>query len=163
MRKISLGILLFVALGNLGWAQAGPAKSPGVKEIQNEILKLEQSKVRALLQGGTVAANWFRRYFADNIDYTSGSGRFFTKAQTVDEFQNGDRKLVSVHHDDYRVNVYNDDTAVLTYRGNDVMLRKGKTLRGVNRTTDVYVKFPDGVWRIVVHHVTACSKALAGC
>ncbi|MGH9357500.1 MAG: YybH family protein, partial [Terriglobia bacterium] len=157
MQRLLLYSLFVLSLAGFAMGQentGGKATSAQVKEIQNKIIKMERSKVAALLKGGPFAADWFRRYYADNVDYTSGNGSYFTKAQTVDEFQTWARKLRSVHHGDYRVHVYNGDTAVLMYQGNDVMMRNGKALSGVVRTTDVYVKFPDGVWRIVVHHVT---------
>lgn len=161
MRRLLLYSLFVLSLAGLAKGQestGGGVTSTQEKEIQNEILKMERSKVYVLRKGGSVAANWFKRYYADDVDYTGGNGTYFTKAQTVDEFASGERKLRSVHHDDYRVHVYNNDTAVLMYRGNDVMVRKGKILSGVNRTTDVYVKFPDGVWRIVVHQVSPVPK-----
>lgn len=125
------------------------------KEVEKVILDLERSKVEALRAGGEVAAEWFRRYYVDDVVYTSGNGAFYTKSQTVDEFRTGFRKLHFVEHDDYRVRVYGN-TAVLTYRGNDIMERAGKipSAKQLVRTTDVYVKQDDGVWRIAVHHVT---------
>jgi len=124
------------------------------KEVEQEILDLEHGKVEALRASGEVAAKWFERHFADDIAYTTGTGGFSTKVQTVNEFRSGARKLHFVEHDDYRVRVYGN-TAVLTYRGNDIMERNGKVgNKSLVRTTDVYVKQDDGVWRIVVHHVT---------
>ncbi len=124
------------------------------KGVEQEILDLEKGKVEALRAGGEVAAKWFERHFAEDIAYTTGNGGFSTKAQTVDEFRSWARKLHFVEHDDYRVRAYGN-TAVLTYRGNDIMERNGKVgNKSLVRTTDVYVKQDDGVWRIVVHHVT---------
>lgn len=162
LQALMLASLLSLA-SSTAHATANRGSSPNSapanqKSIQGQILKMERSKVGALLKGGPVAADWFRHYFANTVDYTSGNGSTFTKAQTVREFQDWDRKLRSVHHGDYHVQVYNGNTAVLTYRGNDTMIRNGEKLGGPVRATDVYVRFPDGVWRIVVHHVTPVRK-----
>ena len=122
--------------------------------VEKEIIDLEHEKVEAMRQGGAVAADWFVRHYAEDIDYISGNGASFTKAQTVDEFRSGDRKLRRLNHEQIRVRVYGNNTAVLTYRGDDIMERNGKITSGVVRTTDVYVRQEDGVWRIAVHHVT---------
>ena len=155
MHRIVLTVLLVVATSGLVQAQGNMGKrSDQDEETKKQILALEQEKVQALEKSGSFAAEWFERHFADDIDYVSGNGASFTKAQTVEEFRSGMRKLRLVHHDDFHVNVYGK-TAVLSYRGNDIMERNGKVgKRELVRTTDVYVKQDDGVWRIAVHHVT---------
>ena len=135
--------------------KVGPVETD-IKGIEKLILDLEQGKVEALRAGGEIAAEWFRRYYTDDVVYTSGNGAFYTKSQTVEEFATGFRKLHLVQHDDYRVRVYGN-AAVLTYRGNDIMERPPGRVPSkpqLVRTTDVYVKEADGVWRIAVHHVT---------
>ena len=155
MRRLLLSILCAVSL--LGLAATPAACARGADrddQVKDEILKMERSKVEALKAGGEVARKWFQDYYTDDIDYISGNGHVFTKADTVNEFRTGVRNLRLVIHDDYRVRVYGN-TAILTYRGNDIMDRNGKPGRQeLVRTTDVYVKQPDGVWRIAVHHVT---------
>jgi ketosteroid isomerase-like protein len=124
------------------------------KEVETVILDLELSKVEALRVGGEIAAKWFERYFTDDVVYISGNGTLYTKAQTVDEFRSGFRKVHLVKHDDYHVYVYGG-TAVLTYRGSSMgHNNKIPSNPQIVRSTDVYVKQGDGVWRIVVHHVT---------
>ena len=155
MHRLFLSILCAVSLLGLAAAPAQSGKGADTGEqVKDEILRMERSKVEALKAGGEVAARWFERYYTDDIDYVSGNGHIFTKADTVNEFRSGARKLRLVIHDDYRVRVYGN-TAVLTYRGNDIMDRNGKPgTQELVRTTDVYVKQADGVWRIAVHHVT---------
>lgn len=156
MRRVSIAVLVAVSSLSLASAQeSSKAKSAHDEVTKKEILKLEHEKVRALETGGSFAADWFQLHYADDIDYPRADGTFFTKAQTVDEFRTGARKLHSVQHDDYRVQVYGDRTAVLSYRGNDIMERNGKVgNRELVRTTDVYFRQDDGIWRIVVHHVS---------
>jgi ketosteroid isomerase-like protein len=155
IQRVFLTVLFVVAMSGLVHAQGTTGKKSDYnEETKKQILALEQEKVQALERSGSFGADWFERHYADDIDYVSGNGASFTKAQTVDEFRSGARKLHLVHHDDFHVNVYGN-TAVLSYRGNDVMERNGKVgNRELVRTTDVYVKQDDGVWRIVVHHVT---------
>jgi ketosteroid isomerase-like protein len=155
MYRIILTILFVVATSGLVHAQGNIGKhSDHDEETKKQILALEQEKVQALERSGPFAAEWFELHFADDIDYVNGNGVSFTKAQTVEEFRSGARKLRLVHHDDFHVNVYGK-TAVLSYRGNDIMERNGKVgNRELVRTTDVYVQQDDGAWRIAVHHVT---------
>ena len=155
MHRIVLTVLFVVSMSGLVHAQGNMAKlSAHDEDTKKQILALEQEKIRALETSGSFAAEWFELHFADDIDYVNGNGVSFTKAQTVEEFRSGARKLRLVHHDDFHVNVYGK-TAVLSYRGNDIMERNGKVgNRELVRTTDVYVQQEDGVWRIAVHHVT---------
>jgi hypothetical protein len=146
MRTSILSILLTVSLAGFGKAQTD-------EEVKETILKLEHEKVQALEKGGSIAADWFDRFYADDLVCVgSGFGGVCTKAQVVAEHRSGERKLRSVHHDGYRVHVYGN-TAVLTFRGDNIMERNGQILTGLLQTTDVYVK-QDGQWRIVAHLVT---------
>ena len=159
MRRMCLPMLCAVSLLGFLAPPASGAKAPDSDEqIKEEILKMEKSKVEALKAGGEVAAKWFEDYYTDDIDYVGGTGRVYTKTDTVNEFRSGERKLRLVVHDDYKVRVYGN-TAVLTYRGNDIMDRNGKPgKQELVRTTDVYVKQAGGVWRIAVHHVTPATR-----
>jgi ketosteroid isomerase-like protein len=154
MRRFVLSILVAVSLVCFVKAQETTAKrADAAKEVEKEILKLELEKTEVLKKSGSVAADWFDRYFTDDVDYIGSSGSVVTKAQSVDGFRSGEFKLLSVQHDDYRVRVYGN-TAIATYRGNDIGERNGKVgKRQLVLTTDVFVK-QDGMWRFVVHHVT---------
>ena len=151
---LSSSILVPLSRAGFGQAQATTAERAETdEEVKETILKLEHDKVEALKQGGSAIADWEDRVFADDlVCMGSGFGGVCTKAQMVAEHRSGERKLRTVHHDDYGVRVYGN-TAVLTFRGDNIMERKGKILTGVVRTTDVYVK-QDGLWRIVAHLVT---------
>jgi hypothetical protein len=123
------------------------------KEVEKEILKLEHEKTQVLEKSGSIAADWFDRYFADDIDYVGSSGTIGSKARTVNGFRTGELKMRSVQHDEYGVRVYGN-TAIATYRGNDIIENKGKVSdRVLVRTTDVFVK-ENGAWRMVAHLVT---------
>ena len=154
MRSFFLWVLCTASLLSFAVLPAKVKAAESDEQVKEEIFKMERSKVEALKAGGEVAAKWFEDYYTDDIDYISGNGHVYTKADTVNEFRSGVRKLRLVQHDQYKVRVYGN-MAVLTYRGNDIMDRNGKPgKQELVRTTDVYVKQPDGVWRIAVHHVT---------
>ena len=153
MRKFATLIVLIVALSGVLRAQGTSTGTATDEEIKKEILKLEDERDQALMKND---ADWFERVFADDIAYTGASGDIMTKAQVVDEIRSRERKWQAVRHDDYRVTVYGD-TAVVSYRSDSTMERKGKVTTTLARTTDVYVK-QNGQWRDVVHQVTALPK-----
>ena len=159
MRRLFMSVLFtawLLSFAVLPAVNASAAESD--EQVKAEILTMEKSKVEALKAGGEVAAKWFQDYYTDDIDYVGGNGHIYTKADTINEFRSGERKLRLVIHDEYKVRVYGK-TAILTYRGNDIMDRNGKPgKQELVRTTDVYVKQPDGVWRIAVHHVTPAKE-----
>ena len=153
LRSIVISVIALTLI-IVGSARAQQSDANKVnKEAEQQVLKMEHEKVAILLKGGPEAAEWFERVYTDDISYTVSAG-FQPKSQTVDEFRSGARKLHSVQHDDYLVRVYNNgNTAVLTYRGNDIMEHNGTVgNRQLVRSTDVYVK-QNGAWRIVVHSV----------
>jgi len=152
-QRLILSILLVVLLPGMVKAQGGTSAATE-EEIKKEILKLEEERDQALMKND---GDWFERVFADDIAYTDGSGSMLTKAQVVGEIRSRERKWQAVRHDEYRVRVYGNDTAVVSYRSNSTMERQGKVTTTLARTTDVYVK-RDGKWQDVVHHVTALPK-----
>jgi hypothetical protein len=146
-------LILFAVALSVAAGYARAQQSDVNKEAERQVMKLENEKIAVMLKGGPEAADWFQKIYTDDISYTVGAG-FQPKSQTVDEFRSGARKLLSIKHDDYRVRVYNNgNTAILTYRGNDVMQRNGVAGKPeLVRTTDVYVK-QNGAWKIAVHSV----------
>jgi hypothetical protein len=153
IQRVAFSVLLAVALPGMVKAQGTAATSARDEEVKKEIIRLEEERDQALMKND---ADWFERVFADDIAYTGASGDMMTKAQVVGEIRSRERKWQAVRHDDYRVSVYGD-TAVVSYRSDSTMERQGKVTTTLARTTDVYVK-QGGVWRDVVHQVTALPK-----
>jgi hypothetical protein len=166
-RTIAAGLAAFVALAlnsltMVPAALAGPGKAQGAtmersetdEEVKETILKMEHDRVENLKVGGSVIADWIDHHFADDVVCmgSGGAGGACTKAELMSEHRSGARKLRSVHHYDYAVHVHGN-TAVLTFRGDNIMERGGKTLTGVVQTTEFWVK-QDGMWRIVAHLVS---------
>jgi uncharacterized protein DUF4440 len=153
MRKLLIVNLLGLMFALSLRAQANSPANAAAAE--NQVLKIEREQVRAILKGGSVAANWFNRIFVDDIAYTGPDGAVLTKAQLQAEYRAGEQKMRSVHHSDFRVIAYTD-TIVVTYRVEDILVRNGKILNDPGLSTDVFVK-QDGMWRIVTHQVTPVS------
>ena len=150
MRTILLSRLLAVALVGSVQAQEITSESTATPE-QKEILKIEHDKVKALYEGGSVAADWFDRMEDDGLAQTNADGSTLTNAQHVAQRRSGDHKSLFQDHYDYRVRIYNGNTAVVTYLAYGITVSKGKPSSYVHvATTDVFVK-QDGAWRTVVH------------
>lgn len=156
-RYLVMSALLVISTVGVAGAQQGDANKVN-KEAEQQVMKLENEKIAVMLKGGAEAAGWFQRIYTDDISYTVAGG-FRPKSETVDEFRSGARKLLSIKHDDYHVRVYNNgNTAILTYRGQDVMQTNGIAgKQELVRTTDVYVK-QNGAWKIAVHSVVPQNK-----
>lgn len=142
-----------LSLAALVKAQQVTAEQTATPE-EKEILKIEHEKIRAMQAGGSVAADWFDHIEADGLAQTMQDGRTLTKAQHVAEYRTNAFKAIVHDHYDYRVRIYNGNTAVVTYLGYDIDELNGKSSGyAQNETTDVFVK-ENGKWRTVVHHVT---------
>jgi hypothetical protein len=151
IQRFLLTILLIVSLVGFIKAQETTAERADTdEEVKKEILKLQDEFTEALLRGGSVAADFIDRYDADDITITV-NGIMSTKAKVMAEFRSGERKQLSVQHDDFSLHVYGN-TVVVTYRGHNVTQRKGTVSESSVRTTDVLVK-QGKVWRRVVHNV----------
>jgi len=147
MRQILLLILLVVAwVGSVGQGTAGDKADA---EVQKEVLKIDDEWHQSSLNGSTDAVG---RILADDVAWTNANGEILTKAQVLDDFRSGRRKLHTLKHDDVLLHVYGN-TVVLTGRSTSTYRYKGKESVGARRWTSVYVK-QDGAWRLVVHHVT---------
>ena len=151
MQRLLLTILWTVSFVGFVKAQQTTAERAATdEEVKKEILKLEDEFTQALLKGGSVAADFIDRYDADDITITV-NGITSSKAEVMAEFISGERKQLSVQHDDFNLHIYGN-TVVVTYRGHNVTQRKGKVSESSVRTTDVLVK-QGKVWRRVVHNV----------
>lgn len=150
---LSSSILGVPSLAGQGKAQETPAgQSAADEEARETILKMEHDRVEYLKVGGSVIADWIDRVYTDDVVCMgSGGGGACTKAEIMAEHRSGERKLRAVNHHDYAVHVHGN-TAVLTFRGDNVMERKGKTFTVSVQTTEFWVK-QDGMWRIVAHLV----------
>ncbi len=143
----SAALLIFVN------AQATSAKK-GATGLEQEVLKIEQEKIKAMLAGGAIAADWFARMEDDNLTYIAPFRGSLSKAQYVDQYRSGEFKVHASEHYNFHVTIYNADTAVVTYLTRNTNEVKGRVHGGTHAAaTDVFFK-RDGQWRHIVHHVT---------
>ena len=154
MRKILL--LLLAAMSLIGEARPQEMVGEKAETVKMEIVKLYDEKLGSLLAGGSVAADYFERYDADDIMQTNADGSTPTKAKVVAGLRSGAApKLLTMTQDEHRVHVYaNGNTVVVTDRGIGTNEFKGKVSTIRNRFTDVWVR-QNGEWRRVAHMVTA--------
>lgn len=154
MRRVAL--LLLVTMSLIGSGRAQEMTGEKADEIKREILKLYDDKLKALLAGGSVAADFVERYDADDIMQTNADGSTPTRAQVAAGLRSGTApKLLTMEQDEHRVHVYaNGDTVVVSDRGIGTNELKGKVSPLRNRFTDVWVR-QNGEWRRVAHMVTA--------
>jgi hypothetical protein len=157
MRRLLCSILLALLL-------VGPVKAQMTTgqvaeknaQAEKELVKYENDLIKAVLTGGSVAADFFDRDDADDQDLLT-NGKVSTKAEHVAEWRSSSRKMVSINHSDYLVHVYgNGTTAVVTYQGHNQEL-EGKVVDKYYRTTDVFAK-QNGKWLRVLHHVNSIPK-----
>ena len=152
---LALGFVILTPPSAAGQGQAQGTtmdRSAADEESRETILKMEHDRVEYLKVGGSVIADWIDRVYSDDVVCMgSGGGGACTKAEIMAEHRSGERKLRAVNHHDYAVHVHGN-TAVLTFRGDNVMERKGKTFTVSVQTTEFWVK-QDGMWRIVAHLV----------
>jgi hypothetical protein len=166
MRRFLLSILLAVSSVGFVKAQETTGGRAGAdEEAKKEVVEVEHELIQHLLNTGKTERpskadlEFFDRHTAETGVVQSAAGVLLTKAQLMDEFRSGERKLLAVQHDITHLYVYgNGDVVVETYMGHDKMLRKGKTYghptaEGSNLGTNVWVK-QGGVWRLAVHAVT---------
>jgi hypothetical protein len=93
---------------------------------EEEILKIEKEKVKILLAGSSTAADWFERMEDDRLTYIAPFRGRVTKAQYVAQYRTGEFKVHASDHHDFRVWIFNGDTAVVTYLTSNTNEIKGK-------------------------------------
>jgi hypothetical protein len=153
MRGAVLSMLLAVSW--VGFAKADDIMMTGAKaeKIKNEIIELNNEKYKCLLNGGPAAADFVDRHEVDSILYLGGNLRTnMSKAQVVNEWRTGVRKMSAENVHDQRVRVYdNGNIAVLDYIVDNTPKYHDEELKlRQSHVLEVYVKH-NGVWRTVVH------------
>jgi hypothetical protein len=168
MRRVLSTALLAVLLAAV--VQAQETTGAKAEEVKQEVLKIETDKLeyRANHQGSI--EDWNKRYDAVGIAVTQPNGARPTGAEHVHHLQDPNRaKLRTNHQFGYQVRVYDDGKiAVVTYNGENTFSTdadKDKIVTQRTLDTDVWFKFPDGMWRRIVHDAASagdCSGANAG-
>jgi ketosteroid isomerase-like protein len=118
-------------------------------DVASELTQIEHRLVRAWIDGdrktvdSILASDW------SVIDLT---GRVLTKAQVMQEFGSGDRRIESGSVDDLNVRVFGEIT-VVTGRSVLTGTYHGKQASVVQRFTDVFAR-RDGRWQVVASQGT---------
>jgi hypothetical protein len=151
MRRILLSMLLAVSL--TGVVKAQQTTGTKAEVVKKEIIKIELEKVAGLLKGGSDPADWLKRYNSDDFvqvdDQALVAGSDQTRDELAAEMRTGEYKVLTMKQDGHRVIVYNNgNTAVVTYRVNGTLERKGKVSDTRDQFTDVWVKQNGGWLRV---------------
>jgi hypothetical protein len=157
MRKVLFSMLM--AISSVGFLKADDIMMTGEKaeKVKKEIIDLNSEKHKALLDG-PAAADFIDRHEVDSILYLGSNLRTnMTKAQVVNEWRTGARKMSTENIHDERVRVYdNGNAAILDYISDSAPKVRGESLKRSNHVLEVYVRH-NGVWRTVVHDSFATS------
>jgi hypothetical protein len=152
MRPILLSLLVVISLPGLLRGQTMTGNQ--AKKIKDEIVKLEEEKASIILKGGSIAADYYDRFYGDDEAYLSSAKGSRTKSDIVHDWRAGVPKVLSTKHYDFNVRVYdNGNTAVVTYRATGVMQLKDQAPKGYDeQTLEIFVR-QNGNWRVVAHAV----------
>lgn len=151
LRILSLIGVIILSLAHHGDALVASSQTGGVA---SELTQIEHRLVKAWLDGdrktvdSILAADW------SVIDLT---GHVLTKAQLMQEFGSGDRKIESGSVDDLNVRMFGG-TAVVTGRSVLAGSYQGKRASVTQRFTDVFVK-RDGRWQAVASQGTQIAQS----
>ena len=138
---------LLLASGSILPSQAAPPNIPRAQrhEYRHEIDRLEDAWRVAMLKGNTAA---LETLLADDYTGITANGAIQTKEQVVNNLRSGTFKLTGLTISDRKVRVYGT-TAVVTSQAELVGSRNSVNLTGRYRYTRVYVRNPQGQWKIV--------------
>jgi ketosteroid isomerase-like protein len=152
MRTILLSLLVVISLPPVLRGQAMTGNQ--ANKIKDEIVKLEKEKASIILKGGSIAADYYDRFYGDDEAYLSSAKGSRTKSDILGDWRAGVPKILSTKHYDFDVRVYdNGNTAVVTYHASGVMQLKDEAPKDYDeQTLEIFVK-QDGNWRVVAHAV----------
>jgi hypothetical protein len=136
MRGFLLSILLALSLVGFVKARETTGGRAGAdEEAKKEVVKRENETIQHLLSmGKSERPSRADLEFVDGLNAANAvvqsiAGVLLTKAQLMDEFRSGERKLLAVRHDITHLYVYgNGNVVVETYVGHDKMLVKAKSM-----------------------------------
>jgi len=137
--------------------EAAPAPVPRAQrhEYRHEIDQMEEAWRAAMLKGNSVA---LESLLADDYTAITAKGAIQTKEQTIDNLKSGGFQLTSLAISDRKVRIYGT-TAVVTSLAELTGSRKDQELTGRYRYTRVYVRNPQGQWKIVSFEASRIQEA----
>lgn len=126
-----------------------PRDHKSVHEIEQEVLKVEQERDRAMQEHDAKVLN---EIYADKLSFINTRGQKFSKAERMAAFGGEEVKYFSYKQGDYAFHVYGS-TVVMTGITSSVVQFHGRVNQTPRRFTNVYVKL-DGHWRLAAHEST---------
>jgi hypothetical protein len=148
MRYTSLGAL--VCLIAAGVSVTAPTLAAQASGTEAAIATLETERIDAVIKGDRATLD---RIFADDLSYVHASGRVDTKATMLADVAAGRMKYKKFDRTDVHVRAYTASAIVTGKAAVDVDIDQ-KTLVLNILFTGVYVKQPDGSWRMVAWQST---------
>lgn len=153
-RRISRGALLaasLLLLAAAASAQQRPAMPKGQKhESRHEIDQLEDKWRQAILRSDTAA---MQNLLADDYLAITSSGTLQTKDQTLDNLRAGRVHFTTLDITDRKVRFYGA-TALVTSVADVQGTTADGEVSGSYRYTRVYVRDPQGAWKVVSFEVS---------
>jgi ketosteroid isomerase-like protein len=152
-------LLLLLVISSPAMLKAQEMTGDKAEKVKDEIIKLEEEKASIILKGGSVAADYYDRFYDDDEAYLSSAQGSRTKSDILADWRSGVPKILSTKHYDFHIRVYdNGNTAVVTYRATGSMQLKDKAPMDYDeKALEVFVK-QNGKWRVVAHSVIALTK-----
>jgi ketosteroid isomerase-like protein len=141
----ALGLLLVSELAVC--AQPAPSGLPRAQkhEVRHEIDQLEDAWRNAILKGNTTALD---PLLADDYMAITSSGTLQTKEQTLDNLRSGRVRFTTLDITDRKVRFYGTTALVTSVATVEATTSEGQ-ISGAYRYTRVYVRNPQGMWKIV--------------
>jgi ketosteroid isomerase-like protein len=144
-RLVTLGLLLVSELAVC--AQPSPAGLPRTQrhEVRHEIDQLEDAWRNAILKGNTAALD---PLLADDYMAITPNGTLQTKEQSLDSLRSGRVHFTALDITDRKVRFYGTTALVTSVATVQATTSEGQ-VSGAYRYTRVYVRNPQGVWKVV--------------
>ena len=136
-------LIVFSALAQPGRANSVPRAQR--HEYRHEIEQLEEAWRSAMLKGNGAALDTL---LADDYTGITAKGAIQTKDQAIGNLKSGALQLTALSISDRKVRVYGA-TAVVTSLAELTGGKNDPEMTGRYRYTRVYVRNPQGVWKIV--------------
>jgi ketosteroid isomerase-like protein len=154
MRRMLVIVLLSLLLPSLALGQnkekKEKAKSAGAGAAQQAVEKVDDAVYDAAKRGDAEA---FGKFLADDYLRIDANGQMRNKAEAVDLYKSGQRKIDRIDLKNRKIRVYGN-TAIVT-RENDIKGHIGANdISGTYRDTVVYVKGKNGQWQDVNYQAT---------
>jgi len=144
-RSVAVGLMLIpIAIACAQTARAGMPRTQK-HEVRHEIDQLEDTWRDAVMKGNTAAMD---SLLADDYMAISASGTLQSKQQTLDNLRSGRVHFTTLDISDRKVRFYGT-TALVTSVASIAGTTADGAISGNYRYTRVYVRNPQGAWKVV--------------